>query len=257
MADYYHKTLGCKQLVNGSNWKTADAAKLDDIERWTNSSVNVIAVNKYTGGLHMGDNNGWRIDPGHHFTNNSCLLDPRSLPTNLKQPVGHPFIITESSWVHPEGFQSEGPMLMAAYQSLTGVDAFYWFAAGGTPEYENNPYLTFLNINGQHPMNKWTCATPELMGGFPAAALMFRLGYIKQGQPAIHEERSLAEMWQRHNPLIAEDGSFDPESGYRQYREKIGTRERARPACLSCRPGRNKVRRQPRQRHRAGFDAVH
>ena len=29
------------------------------------------------------------------------------------------------------------------------------------------------------------------MGGFPAYALMFRLGFIKQGAPVVHEERPL------------------------------------------------------------------
>jgi hypothetical protein len=210
IAAYYRKDLGCKQLINASNWITADPIHLNDLERWTYTATDVLAVNKYTGGVHTGDNNGWRIDPGHHFTNQSCILDPRALPTNLKQAVGHPFIITESSWVNPEGYQSEGPFLMAAYQSLTGVDTFYWFAAGGTPEYDSNPYFTFLNLNGQHPLNKWTCATPELMGNFPANALLFRLGYVKQGEPAVHEERSLNDMWQRNTPILAEDRTFDP-----------------------------------------------
>ncbi len=210
IADYYRKDLGCKQLINASNWITADPVRLNDLERWTYTAADVLAVNKYTGGVHTGANNGWRIDPGHHFTTNSCLLDPRSLPVNLKQVVGHPMLITESTWVNPEGFQTEGPFLMAAYQSLTGVDSLYWFATGGTPEYDPNPYFTFLNLNGQHPLNKWTCSTPTLMGSFPAAALMFRRGYIQQGAPAVHEERTLASMWQREVPIIAEDKSFDP-----------------------------------------------
>jgi hypothetical protein len=210
IADYYHKDLGCKQLINASNWITADPIHLNDLERWTYTAADVLAVNKYTGGVHTGDNNGWRIDPGHHFTNQSCILDPRALPTNLKQVVGHPMIITESTWVSPEGYQSEGPFMMAAYQSLTGVDTFYWFAAGGTAEYDPNPFFTFLNLNGQHPMNKWTCATPTLMGCFPANALLFRLGYVKQGEPAVHEERSLNDMWQRNTPILAEDRTFDP-----------------------------------------------
>ncbi len=211
IADYYHKDLGCKQLINASNWITADPVRLNDLERWTYTAADVLAVNKYTGGVHTGDNNGWRIDPGHHFTLNSCLLDPRALPTNLKQVVGHPMVITESTWVSPEGCQTEGPFLMAAYQSLTGVDSLYWFDAGEATDYEADPYFTFLNLKGsQHPLHKWTCATPTLMGSFPAAALMFRRGYIKQGAPAVHEERTLASMWQRQVPVIAEDKSFDP-----------------------------------------------
>ncbi len=210
IADYYHKDLGCKQLINASNWITADPVRLNDLERWTYTAADVMAVNKYTGGVHTGANNGWRIDPGHHYTNSSCLLDPRSLPVNLKQVVGHPMLITESTWVNPEQFQTEGPFMMAAYQSLTGVDSLYWFGTGGTPEYDPDPYLTFLNLNGQHPLNKWTCSTPSLMGSFPAAALMFRRGYLQQGVPAVHEERTLASMWQRQVPVIAEDKSFDP-----------------------------------------------
>ncbi|MFH1921827.1 MAG: hypothetical protein ABIP48_18330, partial [Planctomycetota bacterium] len=39
-------------------------------------------------------------------------------------------IISESSWVPPLRYQSEGPLLVAAYSSLTGVDVFYWFSTG-------------------------------------------------------------------------------------------------------------------------------
>jgi hypothetical protein len=213
IADYYHNTLGCKQLINASNWQTADAIKLNDIERWTYTADDVIAVNRYTGGVHTGDNDGWRIDPGHHFTNESCITHPRNLPTNLKQVVGHPFIITESTWVSPEGYQSEGPFLIAAYESLTGIDTYYWFATGA-PEYEPNPYFTFTNFpapySGQHAMMKWTCATPMLMGQFPAAALMYRMGYVQRGETVVHEERPLEDLWQRKTPMIAEDRGFDP-----------------------------------------------
>ncbi len=210
IADYYHKDLGCKQLINASNWITADPVHLNDLERYTNTACDVLAVNRYTGGVHTGENNGWRIDAGHHFTNSSCLLDPRSLPFNLKQPVGHPMVITESDWVSPEGYQSEATFLAAVYQSLTGVSSLYWFAAGGTPQYDPDPYFNFLTIQGSHPLNKWTCSTPMIMGSFPAAALVYRLGYVKQGEPVVHEERSLQDMWERKDPILAEDKTFDP-----------------------------------------------
>ena len=210
ITDYYKKTLGCKQLVNASNWFTADPVKLNDVERYTYTAADVVAVNKYyNGGVHLGDNNGWRIDPGHHFSNQSALLDPRDLPTNLKQVTGHPTIITESSWVAPLGYQSEGPFLMAAYQSLTGVNTFYWFSAD-SPEYRTDLGLSFLNIAGSHPLIKWSASVPEIMGEFPACALMYRKGYLKQGAPVIQEQRPLLDLWERRTPLIAEDKSFDP-----------------------------------------------
>lgn len=209
MEHFYRGQLGCRQLLNASNWVTADAVRLNDSERWSYAAMDVLAVNKYTGGVHVGENNGWRIDPGHHFTNQSCLTDPRALPTNLKQVVGHPMLVTESTWVSPEGYQTEGPFLVAAYQSLTGIAGYYWFAATA-PEYDLDPCLRFLNFGGQHPLFKWSCSTPNLQAQFPAAALIYRQGYLKKGAPAVHEERPLEDLWARRVPLIAEDKSFDP-----------------------------------------------
>lgn len=211
IADYYHKALGCKQLINASNWYTADPIKLNDVERYTYTSTDVLAVNRYyDGGVHTGPNSGWRIDPGDHFTQTSALLDPRALPTNLKQVVGYPMMITESTWGNPNVYQSEGPFLIAAYESLTGVDTFYWFSAGA-PEYQDNPYFPYATLAGnQHPYLIWVASSPQIIGNFPAAALLFRNGYVKQGEPVVHEERTLEDLWNRRYPLIAEDKSFDP-----------------------------------------------
>jgi hypothetical protein len=207
---YYRDTLGCRQLINACNWRTVDPIRLDDVERWTYTAADVIAVNRYyNGGMHVGDGSGWRIDPGHHFSQESALLRPRELPTNLKQVVGHPMIISESMWVNPLIYQSEGPFLVSAYQSLTGVDALYWFDANKL-EFETDPFINALNIQGQHPLNKWSASIPMIMGGFPAAALMFRKGYIAQGAPVVHEEQTRQGLWERAAPMIAEDPGFDP-----------------------------------------------
>jgi hypothetical protein len=107
--------------------------------------------------------------------------------------------------VPPQGYQSEGPFLVAAYQSLNGVDAFYWFATGEEGWRQPGSANGFLPSEG-----KWVCATPMLMGQWPAAALLYRKGYVRQGAPAVHEERSLADLWQRRMPIIAEDAGYDP-----------------------------------------------
>jgi hypothetical protein len=210
IGDYYRQTLGCKQLINASNWRPADMLREGDAERWTYTANEVIAVNKYyNGGEHLGPANGWRIDPGDFFQGESVLKNPTALPTALKQVAGHPLLITESTWVAPLGYQSEGPWLMAAYQSLTGINTFYWFSATSV-DYVENPFLTFLNVAGQHPLQKWSCSIPTLMGCFPANALAYRLGYIRPGAPVVQEERSLENLWQRTAPVIAEGSSFDP-----------------------------------------------
>jgi hypothetical protein len=48
------------------------------------------------------------------------------------------------------------------------------------------------------------------MGNFPAAALMYREGYLKRGEPVIVENRALADLWKRRKPLISEGLTFDP-----------------------------------------------
>jgi hypothetical protein len=209
IGDFYRKDLGCKQLLNASNWTTADNVRLNDTERWTYAALDVQAVNRYTGGMHVGDNNGWRIDPGHKFTASSCLTDPRSLPINLKQVVGQPIVVTESTWVHPESYQTEGPFLIAAYESLTGVGGYYWFSATAV-EFDLDPSLKFLNLGGQHPFFKWSCSTPSFAAQFPAAALLYRKGHLKRGEPVVHEERPMQDIFDRRVPVIAEDKSFDP-----------------------------------------------
>jgi hypothetical protein len=205
MVEFFRKDLGCKQVVNAGNWKTADNVRLTDAERWSYTAGEVQAVNHYVSGLHEGPNRGWAIVKGDQFTSPTALLDPLELPINLKQVKGQPMMVTESSWVMPAQYQAEGPFLISAYQSLTGVDAFYWFATGDdewTPPQSANGYL--------RSQQKWMFGSPDVLGTFPAAALMYRKGYIKVGTPVVEEERSLPDMWERRTPIISEGASYDP-----------------------------------------------
>ncbi len=209
MGTYYRKTLDCRQVINAMNWKSADNVQLGDAERWTYGGLEVMAVNRYFGSTHEGDNASWRIEPGHLLRDASALRNPLKMPTNLKQVAGKPFVISESTWVHPNVYQSEGPLLMAAYQSLTGIDGFYWFAMN-KPTWNDDPTMSFFNVKGQHPWFKWTASVPQLAGMFPANALLYRQGYLKRGQPVVIEERSLDQLWDRKPSLIAENETFDP-----------------------------------------------
>jgi hypothetical protein len=194
---YLRQDLGCKQLINAGNWKTADPVLLNDVERWSYTVGDVISVNRYYNGIHKGPRAGWSWDVGDTFTNESATLDPRALPLNMKQVVGHPNVVSESGWIAPSKYQTEGPFLTAAYASLTGVDTVIPQSIG-TSEWQNS-------ADG-----KWHQGTPQSLGQFPAAALMFRNGYIKKGAPVVHEERTMADLWNRREPLIAEDKASTP-----------------------------------------------
>ncbi len=206
----HYKNIGCKQLINASNWRTASAIRLFDLERWTNLPAEVMGVNRYVDPGHFGPNNGWRIERLHHYQGKSVMHTPHKLPINIKQVAGRPFIVTESGWNLPNQHQAEGPFLISAYQSLTGVDAFYWFDPTSTT-YEDDPYWPYFGeINGQEPMYRWTSSIPGQMGMFPANALAFRKGYIKEGTPVLHEERTFQSLIEREVPKITEENSFDP-----------------------------------------------
>jgi hypothetical protein len=206
MTAFLRNELGCKQVINPGNWKTADTGRLNDAERWSYTADEVTAVNRYYGGLHEGENNGWSIQPGQKYTSPSILKDPLPFPLNLKQVQGHPIIITESAWVMPTGYSSEGPFLVSVYQSLTGVGAYYWFSTGDdewTPPQSANGYMP----NSQA---KWLFGNPDMLGGFPAAALLYRKGYVQRGKPVVVEQRALSDIWERRPPIISEESSFDP-----------------------------------------------
>lgn len=214
--DHYKTTIGCKQLINTTNWKTASSLLLNDAERWTNAAADVIAVNRYVSPTHVNLTNpaydGYRIDPGDYYIGESVLLNPNKLPISSKQVDGHPFIVTESGWNLPAKYQAEGPWLISAYASLNGVDAFFWFNPSHKG-FDDNPYYDFWreyeNIN-TYPMFRWTSSVPGTTAMYPANAYIFRKGLIQESVPVVHEERTLQSLWEREVPVIAEENGFDP-----------------------------------------------
>jgi hypothetical protein len=206
IVNYLRNDLGCRQLVNCGNWRTADPTLLEDAERYSYTPGEVIAVNRYFAAPHLGPRNGWAEQAGDRYANASVLEEPRELPVGLKQVRGKPMVLSESSWVTPNNCQSEGAFLVAAYQSLNGVDTFYWFATGTT---EWTPPMS-ANGFARDTLGKWVIATPDQLGQFPAAAWLFRRGLVRRGEPVVVEHRPPADLWARKPPVIAEDPGFDP-----------------------------------------------
>ncbi|AZL60762.1 hypothetical protein EI545_19210 [Tabrizicola piscis] len=205
IARFLRDDIGARQLFNAGNWRTADDVAMDDLERYAYTAGDVIGVNRYVSALHEGEHQGWAIVAGDVFREDGLLTRPLDLPTTLRQPVGHPYMISETLWVPPMWQQSEGPILMAAYQALTGMDISYWFSIDETqwsPPQSANGYLPSVG--------KWEVATPQQIGAFPAAALIFRLGLIDEALPVVIEHRSLDDLWSRAGPLVVARQGYDP-----------------------------------------------
>ncbi len=202
---FLREDLGCRALVNAGNWRTADQVKLLDLERYSYDVNAVIGVNRYVSGGAGGESHvnprqghraGYAIDVGDYFQDTSVLLRPERIPVSAKQVAGRAYIVSESTWVPPMSHQAEGPFLVAVYSALNGVDAYYWFATG--------------SIAYDTTIAKWQFACPSLLGGFPAAAFLFRKDLVRRGRLAVHEERSLDDLWNLRPPIIAEEGGYDP-----------------------------------------------
>jgi hypothetical protein len=201
---FLREECGCKAVVNAGNWRTADQVKLLDLERYSYDVNAVIGVNRYVNGGFGGESHvnpreghkaGYMIENGDFFQDASVLLQPDRLATCAKQVAGRAYIISESTWVPPMSTQAEGPFLVAAHGSLTGVDAYYWFATG--------------QIAYDATIAKWQFACPSLLGGFPAASVLLRKGLVQRGKPVVHEERALDDLWNLRPPVIAEEGGYD------------------------------------------------
>jgi len=206
MVKFLREEVGVKHLINANNWRTASTPLLNDAERYSYTPTEIIGVNRYyNGGGHQGEKAGWAIINGDRFANQSVLFHPLKFPLTLKQVAGHPLIVSESSWVPPLGYQSEGPLLISAYRSLLGIDGFDWFAMK-EPQWRQPS-----SANGFLPsLGKWVINTPELLGNFPAAALLYRQNYVQLGQPIVQEQRTLTDLWNRQPALITEEAGFDP-----------------------------------------------
>ena len=108
----------------------------------------MIGTNSYYDTGHMGANVGWHIRPGRVLRQHLGPLT-RAAPLHGEQAVGLPFIIPESLWVPPLGYQSEGPLLVAAQMGMSGLDRPLLRVAAVA--WDADPYGDFLPIKGNHP----------------------------------------------------------------------------------------------------------
>ena len=206
---YLRDELGCRQLLNATNWRTADDPKLKALERYGYAALDVDAENEYVGSdyQHVGPNDGYRIDPGHYLVNESVLGKPLEMCTNFRQTVGRPFVVTETAWKNPNRYQSEGPFLVAAYQSLTGIDGVAWFAFQ-TPGFDTDPLKRFWRTGDQYSVHKWSHGYPAQAAGFPANALLYRRGDLAEAEPVVKEIRAERDLWARRPPRVDDSETY-------------------------------------------------
>lgn len=185
--------LGYQGLIIAGNWRTADFWNLEDIERYTYTAGDVIDRHNYftppvlEGALFPSTGTLWYSVP--------LVQLPRSSPAMYKSVEGHPHITSESAWVSLHDFKVEGAPAIAALTSMAGMDGFLFFTA-------SNPTwnLTWEQFN---------TAVPDVIGQFPAAAIMARRSYLDEAPAVVREGRSPRNMYMRNRTIIPIETGFD------------------------------------------------
>jgi len=166
MVGHLRKEIGLRCCISATNWVTADGRLLGALDKETNLACDVIDRHAYFGGKHEGEGASYSLRTGHRYTDRTALRDPAVQPVREVQYGETPHIVSEYDWPMPNRFRAEAPFLAAVYGALQGTDGFFHFAVGGA-EWDR-----------QH--RKFSVATPVTMGQFPALAMLYRRGYLKE-----------------------------------------------------------------------------
>lgn len=188
--DLLHKDLGFKGTVYASNWITANPQILGPLDKWTNTVGDAMDRHGYFGGRHEGERASYSISQGDRYQDRSALLfsperagDPNdfSLPIFDIRNNHKPSMITEINWTPPNRYRADFPMVAAAYGSLQGSDAIFYFATG-SPSWETT-------------IGKFAVRTPVLAGQFPGTAYLFRKGLVKAGPTVVEANLSQSSLF--------------------------------------------------------------
>jgi len=198
-ARYLREDLKVKCLINASNFGPANPS-LEPLQLWSWSAADVMEFNHFFECDHKGKFAGWRIDPGDTFTPRSALKNP-DLPTSHRRVAGKPFNLSSTTWIKPNPYRVEGPLLLAAYGSLQKVDGVFCLACNA-PEYERSPFFPFGATDKGGLIFKWGISQPNFISQFPAAALIFRKRLVSPADVVVREEVTFQDMVGR-KPLPA------------------------------------------------------
>jgi hypothetical protein len=179
MRDWLRRETGYAGLVVGTNWKTADERVLGPLDKYADMTLDLTARNTYfadpTGPTRF---HPWNV--GMAYRDASLLLAPEQGLTMHVQYNDWPHLMTEGGYSMPNRFRTEEPLLMASCASLQGIDGLFPFVVEGD---------TALM------MNKWPIQTAATMGQYPAAALIYRLGYAAEAPVVVREALRLDDLY--------------------------------------------------------------
>ena len=203
------RKLGFKGPITTSNWITASPEVFGPLEKLSYAIAgDFIDRHGYFGCDHKGNEAGWSIRNGHTYADRSAYRFDAEEPGKPRQFVhpamdphydGMPSMISETTWERPNRYRSEAPLYYAAYGALQHSDAIVHFAVDSD----------HWSVKPGYFMQPWTLMSPAMMGQFPAAALLYRLGLVSTGPVVANIQLNKTELRQLHGTPLPQDASLD------------------------------------------------
>jgi hypothetical protein len=178
----WREKLGIRSLIATSNWKTADPRNLGVLERYSYTAGDVICRNTYFDVLYDPPaERFYAVDVGDTYTEHSALKPPKfPEPFTVARINNHPDMYTENNWCRPNRYRAEWPFLVAAYGPMIGMDGWTFFSL------DSAAWTSQMRV--------WEVNSPTVLGQFPAAALIFRSGLVREAPAAVTQRMTLEEL---------------------------------------------------------------
>lgn len=183
-----HELSGSSPLPVSCNvYYNPDLSEWDGLDRYCHVVCAVMDRHAYSpeerAGAERREKVPYAVTEGDRYEDRCGLLEPEALAVREIQYEGHPHTVSEYSFPMINRFRTDAPYLAAVYGSLQGTDGICFVVADG--------------LSWQHTLDKWPVMTPAGFGQFPAAALAYRLGYVRQGDTVIRQVLRPEDMYGR------------------------------------------------------------
>lgn len=202
------RSLGFEGLITCSNWVTASPEVLGPLEKYSYTVGDFIDRHGYFGCRNRGEAAEWLVRDGHTFVQRSALRfedeepgDGRAFVHPAMDPSynGLPSMISETTWNRPNRYRSEAPLYFAVYGALQDTDAIVHFA-----------YDTYRwQVKPGYFMQPWTLMSPAMAGQFPAAALIYRQGLVREGDLMARVQLPVSELYALKGTPLPQDAALD------------------------------------------------
>ena len=202
------RSLGFEGLITPSNWTTANAEVLGPLDKLSYTVGDFVDRHGYFSCLHKGDNAAWSIRDGHTYADRSAYRFEPNEPGQPKQFVhpsmevkynNLPSMISETTWNRPNRYRSEAPLYLATFGALQDTDAIVHFAYDGSG----------WNVKPGFWMQPWTLMSPAMVGQFPAAALIYRRGFVPAGAVLADIRLNIEDLKSLQGTPLPQGAAFD------------------------------------------------